>query len=169
MFATSRTYSPHLTVAVLSQLDNRKEPHSVADGYLLSRVLSWTPYFLDGCIAYRYSGLMNTSETSLAGLGRNAAAAVLVLSSLAGGDKHGYALVKDVEEFAGVHLPPGTLYQLLARLESRGMITALRADDRRRPYRLTAQGATVLADYITAQQRILKTGQARLKRSWTLA
>jgi DNA-binding PadR family transcriptional regulator len=112
---------------------------------------------------------MTDHDNTLAGLGRNAAAAVLVLSSLAGGDKHGYALVKDVEEFAGVHLPPGTLYQLLARLESRGLICALAADDRRRPYRLTAQGATVLADYITAQQRILKTGQARLKRSWSPA
>jgi DNA-binding PadR family transcriptional regulator len=124
---------------------------------------------LDGYIAYRYSEEMTNSESSLTGLGRNAAAAVLVLSSLAGGDKHGYALVSDVEEFAGVHLPPGTLYQLLARLESRGLITALEADERRRPYRLTAQGATVLAKYITAQQRILKTGQARLKRSWKLA
>jgi DNA-binding PadR family transcriptional regulator len=112
---------------------------------------------------------MTTTDTTLAGLGRNAAAAVLVLSSLAGGDKHGYALVKDVEEFAGVHLPPGTLYQLLSRLESRGLIIALEADERRRPYRLTAQGATVLAEYFTAQARILKTGQARLKRSWSLA
>ncbi|MGB8197219.1 MAG: PadR family transcriptional regulator [Acidimicrobiales bacterium] len=112
---------------------------------------------------------MATSTDPLTGLGRNSAAAVLVLSSLAGGDKHGYALVKDVEQFAGVHLPPGTLYQLLARLESRGLIIALEADERRRPYRLTAQGASVLAEYITAQQRILKTGHARLKRSWSLA
>ena len=108
-------------------------------------------------------------NNSLEGLGRNAGVAVLVLSSLAGGDKHGYALVKDVEEFAGVHLPPGTLYQVLARLESRGLITALEADERRRPYRLTAHGATVLAEYFAAQQKIIKTGQARLKRSWTLA
>jgi hypothetical protein len=49
------------------------------------------------------------------------------------------------------------------------LIMALEADDRRRPYRLTAQGATVLAEYITAQQRILQTGQARLKRSWSFA
>jgi DNA-binding PadR family transcriptional regulator len=103
------------------------------------------------------------------GLGRNAGAAVLILSSLAGGDKHGYALVKDVEEFAGVHLPPGTLYQVLARLETRGLITALDVEERRHPYRLTAQGATVLAEYFTAQQRILKTGQARLKRTWNFA
>jgi DNA-binding PadR family transcriptional regulator len=112
---------------------------------------------------------MTTSGTSLSELGRNAGAAVLVLSSLAGGDKHGYALVKDVEEFAGVHMPPGTLYQVLARLESRGLILALAADDRRRPYRLTAQGATVLGEYITAQQRVLKTGQVRLRRAWSLA
>jgi len=112
--------------------------------------------------------MINVSD-SLTGLGRNSAAAVLVLSSLAGGDKHGYALVKDVEQFANVHLPPGTLYQLLARLESRGMIVALQADERRRPYRLTAQGATVLAEYISTQHRILKVGQARLKRSWSLA
>jgi DNA-binding PadR family transcriptional regulator len=107
--------------------------------------------------------------SSLEGLGRNAGAAVLILSSLAGGDKHGYALVKDVEEFAGVHLAPGTLYQVLARLEDRGLITALKADERRRPYRLTAQGATVLAEYFTTQKRILKTGEARLKRTWILA
>src|ERR1700689_188362 len=112
---------------------------------------------------------MASSDDSLAGLGRNAGAAVLILSSLAGGDKHGYALGKDVEGFAGVHLPPGTLYQVLARLETRGIITALKADERRRPYRLTAQGATVLAEYFTSQQRVLKTGQARLKRSWSLA
>jgi DNA-binding PadR family transcriptional regulator len=112
---------------------------------------------------------MTTSDDSLTGLGRNAGAAVLILSSLAGGDKHGYALVKDVEEFADVHLPPGTLYQVLARLESRGLIAALEVDERRRPYRLTAHGATVLSEYIAAQQRILKTGQARLKRSWNFA
>lgn len=106
---------------------------------------------------------------SVEGLGRNAGAAVLILSSLAGGDKHGYALVKDVEEFAGVHLAPGTLYQVLARLETRGLIIALETDERRRPYRLTARGATVLAEYFTAQQRILKTGQTRLKRSWSAA
>lgn len=108
---------------------------------------------------------MATPENSIEGLGRNAGPAVLVLSSLAGGDKHGYALVKDVEEFAGVHLPPGTLYQVLPRLESRGLIVALEAEARRRPYRLTAQGATVLAEYFTAQERILKTGQTRLKQT----
>ncbi len=33
---------------------------------------------------------------------------VLVLTSLAGGDKHGYALIKDIEAFSGLTLGPGT-------------------------------------------------------------
>ena len=38
---------------------------------------------------------------------------MLVLTSLAGGPKHGYALIKDIEGFAGVTLGPGTLYGAL--------------------------------------------------------
>jgi DNA-binding PadR family transcriptional regulator len=51
--------------------------------------------------------------------------ASLVLTSLAGGDKHAYALVKDVESFAGVSLGPGTLYGALTRLERDGLIARL--------------------------------------------
>ena len=39
--------------------------------------------------------------TGLAGFGRYAGPATLILSSLADGPKHGYALTKDVESFAG--------------------------------------------------------------------
>ena len=112
---------------------------------------------------------MRKSTTSIAGVGRSAGTSVLILSSLAGGDKHGYALVKDVDEFAGVHLAPGTLYEALARLEAQGLIEALDATDRRRPYRLTASGATVLADHLALQQRVVKVGLARLKRGWSFA
>ena len=49
----------------------------------------------------------------LAALGRYAGSATLILSSLAGGEKHGYALTKDIEAFAGVKLAPGTLYEAL--------------------------------------------------------
>jgi len=109
------------------------------------------------------------SAAPLDALGRNAGAAVLILSSLAGGDKHGYALVKDVEQFAGVHLAPGTLYEALARLEGQGLIEALEAVDRRRPYRLSATGAQVLADYLSLQQRVVKTGRARLRQGWVFS
>ena len=42
---------------------------------------------------------------------------ILVLSSLAGGDKHGYSMMRYIEAFAGVRLGPGTLYGAITRLE----------------------------------------------------
>lgn len=69
---------------------------------------------------------------------------LLVLTSLAGGPKHGYAIAQDVDETLGVRLSPGTLYGVITRLEERGYIEPLRAEDRRRPYRITAAGAAEL-------------------------
>jgi DNA-binding PadR family transcriptional regulator len=102
-------------------------------------------------------------------LGRTSGAAMLILSSLAGGDKHGYALVKDVEEFSGIHLAAGTLYEALARLVAQGLIEALESNSRRRPYRLTAGGATALSEHLTAEQRVVKVGLNRLKKGWSFA
>src|ERR1700727_2144635 len=92
-------------------------------------------------------------DFGLAGFGGYAGPATLVVSSLGEGDKRGYALTKDVEPFAGVRLAPGTLYEALARLESQGLIEALDAEDRRRPYRLTTAGATALKAHLAAQAR----------------
>jgi DNA-binding PadR family transcriptional regulator len=88
---------------------------------------------------------------------------VLVLTSLAEGPKHGYALAKDIESFAGVKLGPGTLYGALSRLEDRGWIEALPTDSRRRPYQITAQGANDLAQHLAAVQRVAATGLRRLE------
>lgn len=87
---------------------------------------------------------------------------VLVLTSLADGPKHGYALAKDIETFAGVKLGPGTLYGALSRLEDRGWIEALPADDRRRPYQITGPGAQSLARHLEAVQHVAATGLHRL-------
>lgn len=90
---------------------------------------------------------------------------LLVLGSLADGPKHGYAMVRDVEDTTGVRLGPGTLYGAIARLESRGLIEALDGDEsRRRPYRLTARGAEVLATQLVAMQRFAGVGRRRLAR-----
>jgi DNA-binding PadR family transcriptional regulator len=105
----------------------------------------------------------------LAGFGRYAGPATLILSSLADGPKHGYALTKDVEEFAGVRLAPGTLYEALARLESQGLIEALESEDRRRPYRLTAAGAVALQAHLDAQKRVAEVGLRRLNANWRTA
>ena len=45
-----------------------------------------------------------------------------MLMSLAGGEKHGYALIKEIESFAGITLGPGTLHGALARLERDGLV-----------------------------------------------
>jgi DNA-binding PadR family transcriptional regulator len=95
-------------------------------------------------------------------LGRFSGPATLILTSLAGGERHGYALMQDIEAFAGVTLRPGTLYGALSRLESMGLIEALEASGRRRPYRLTSAGATVLEAHLATQQRVVETGARRL-------
>jgi DNA-binding PadR family transcriptional regulator len=50
----------------------------------------------------------------------------------------------DVADTVGVKLSAGTLYAVITRLQERGYILALPAEDRRRPYRLTAAGASEL-------------------------
>jgi DNA-binding PadR family transcriptional regulator len=97
--------------------------------------------------------------------GRYAEPSVLILTSLAGGPKHGYALVQDIREFAGVELGPGTLYGALARLETQRLIEPLPAEQRRRPYAITADGSTALHDHLTVLARIARTGHRRLATS----
>ena len=105
-------------------------------------------------------------DRGLAGFGRYTGPATLILSSLAEGVKHGYALTKDIEAFAGIRLAPGTLYEALARLDSQGLIEAVESEDRRRPYRLTAVGATVLRAQLETQRATADVGLRRLAANW---
>jgi len=77
-------------------------------------------------------------------LGRTQDPTILVLTSLTGGPKHGYAIIKDIEEMTGTVFGPGTLYGVLVRLEEEGLIEALPTNDRRRPYRITGVGSAML-------------------------
>jgi DNA-binding PadR family transcriptional regulator len=95
-------------------------------------------------------------------LGRFAEPSLYILVSLSEGPKHGYAIMTDVEQISGQPLGPGTLYAALARLERRGMIEALEPQDRRRPYRLTALGATNLRAQLDHLQTFARTGLRRL-------
>lgn len=87
---------------------------------------------------------------------------LLILTSLAEGPKHGHALAKDIESFAGASLGPGALYGAITRLEERGLIEALPSSDRRRPYRITAAGKAVLAEAISEMQQLARVGASRL-------
>jgi DNA-binding PadR family transcriptional regulator len=88
---------------------------------------------------------------------------LLVLASLAEGEKHGYAMMEDIQRFAAVRLGPGTLYGAITRLEERGWIRPVPSDDRRQPYQITAAGKRYLEEQIGALDQIVKTAQRRLK------
>ena len=98
------------------------------------------------------------------GLGRPNEPPVLILTSLATGPKHGYALTKDIELFAGVTLGPGTLYGAMARLEERGLIEPDPdgLGTRRRPYRITASGRVALEDAVRTMRALADVGAWRL-------
>lgn len=87
---------------------------------------------------------------------------VLILTSLASGPKHGYALLQDIEAFAGVRLGPGTLYGAIGRLEERGLIETAGAAGRRRPYRLTSAGAEALEATLASLRAIVEEATTRL-------
>jgi DNA-binding PadR family transcriptional regulator len=101
----------------------------------------------------------------LSDLGRFSDPSLLILSSLANGAKHGYAMMEDIRAFSGTQLEPGTLYGALARLERRGWVEPLPDQERRRPYRLTALGQAVLREQLASMQRVLATGLGRLATS----
>jgi len=55
---------------------------------------------------------------------------LLVLASLADGDKHGYAMMEDIQRFASVRLGPRHAFTApITRLEGRGWIRPVAAED----------------------------------------
>ena len=99
---------------------------------------------------------------SLNDLGRFSEPALYILISLADGPKHGYAMLQDIAMVTGQTLGPGTLYGAITRLEQRKWIAPLPAEDRRRPYKLTAAGRAVLAARLEGLRDATRVGQARL-------
>jgi DNA-binding PadR family transcriptional regulator len=86
----------------------------------------------------------------------------LVLTSLAAGPKHGYALIQDIETFADVRLGAGTLYGALARLEDAALVRALPTEDRRHPYEITEPGRALLTAQLTRSVQIGRLGLRRI-------
>jgi DNA-binding PadR family transcriptional regulator len=95
-------------------------------------------------------------------LGRFAEPSLAILVSLSGGPRHGYAILSDVEAISGRPVGPGTLYGALARLEERGLIEPLEAVERRRPYRITALGATTMEGQLEHLGSFVRAGLIRL-------
>lgn len=92
-----------------------------------------------------------------------------ILLSLAEEERHGYAILKDVEEqTAGtVRVGTGSLYTALQRLEDAGWIQESPTgpgpdvDQRRKYYRLTTRGRDVTRAELLRMAGVLEVGRAR--------
>jgi DNA-binding PadR family transcriptional regulator len=88
---------------------------------------------------------------------------LLILSSLAGGPKHGYGMMQDIAAFAGVELGPGTLYTAITRLVESGWIEPRGAVGRQRPYQVTAIGLVHLQTQLERMRQLSNIGLRRLR------
>jgi DNA-binding PadR family transcriptional regulator len=96
-----------------------------------------------------------------------------ILLSLADGDKHGYAIMREVEEMTDGHITmgPGTLYGSIKRMLGAGLIeeTDQRPDDeddeRRRYYHLTGLGERVLSAEMARLESMMRAAAAK-KVAW---
>jgi DNA-binding PadR family transcriptional regulator len=90
-----------------------------------------------------------------------------VLLALAEGPSHGYAIGKDVEERSGGRLDPttGTLYQVLQRLATDGLIATAKSpagvDERRKYFALTAQGRRTAAAEAARLDALVRVARKR--------
>jgi DNA-binding PadR family transcriptional regulator len=88
---------------------------------------------------------------------------LLILASLAEGQKHGYAIMTDVLTFADVELGPGTLYSAITRLVEMGWIEPCQPSGRQRPYQLTPAGGRHLQTQLAKMRHLAKIGLKRLR------
>jgi len=91
-----------------------------------------------------------------------------VLLSLAGGERHGYAILKDVLQQTNhqVRLGPGTLYGTLQRLMESGLVEETdgpgsEADERRRFYRLSRAGREALKAEVDRLDALVRHARGR--------
>ena len=95
---------------------------------------------------------------------------LLILASLAGQPRHGYALLKDIENLSGqgIRLSTGTLYGAIHRLLNEGWIERFDQEDvsrEKQAYRLTGAGRLRLQLELDRLESITKAASARLRAS----
>lgn len=92
-----------------------------------------------------------------------------ILLALAEGERHGYAIIQDVEVRTDgeLRMSAGTLYRSIARMVEQGLIVEVakrrtRAEDeRRRYYRLTPFGTSVARAELRRLSRLVRHARAR--------
>ncbi len=98
------------------------------------------------------------------------AAQLHILLALADGEKHGYAVMREVESMTGgaVTMGPGTLYGTVKKMLNVGLVEETdqrpdpeEDDQRRRYYRLTGLGVHVLQAETARLERLVETARSR--------
>jgi DNA-binding PadR family transcriptional regulator len=93
-----------------------------------------------------------------------------ILLALADQDRHGYAILQDIEDRTGgeLRLSAGTLYRSIARMVEQGLITEVRRrgparteDERRRYYRITPFGRAVGRAEMARLAELVRLARAR--------
>jgi DNA-binding PadR family transcriptional regulator len=86
-----------------------------------------------------------------------------ILISLAGGERHGYAIAQEVAAATGnsIKLSPGTLYRSLQRMLEQGLIVESGGDERRRFYKITPAGEEAVREESRRLAAMLRLAEAR--------
>ena len=93
-----------------------------------------------------------------------------ILLALADGEKHGYAIMREVDELTGgeIKMGPGTLYGSIKRMLGAGLVAETDErpdpgldDQRRRYYKITGLGARVLAAETERLEALVTVAQAK--------
>jgi DNA-binding PadR family transcriptional regulator len=90
-----------------------------------------------------------------------------ILLSLHNGEKHGYAILKDIAQLSGqrVKMSTGTLYGALYRLLDQGLIEQIESTDivrGKKAYRLTPSGMEVFNAEVSRLKQLLLVAEGRV-------
>src|SRR5215470_11082755 len=141
--------------------DNQNHRHEALDNYGVS------DYSLTSYTLIRHKEPVMKPNGQPPETGRDLTSAMFqVLLALGDGEKHGYAILKEVEEQTNGHvrLSTGTLYAMIKRLLSEGVIVECRNrppaqedDQRRRYYKLTSFGRQMAMAEVERMERTIAT------------
>jgi DNA-binding PadR family transcriptional regulator len=83
---------------------------------------------------------------------------LLLLKLIAEQPRHGYDLIKAMEELSGGHYSPspGVVYPALAMLADEGLIAEQESDDQRRKFAITGLGEDALAEDADEAERAME-------------
>ena len=86
-----------------------------------------------------------------------------ILLVLAGGNRHGYAIIQEVAAATNnsLRLSPGTLYRSLQRMLEQGLIVEVGDDERRRYYRITRAGEAAAREESRRLAEMVRLAEAR--------